>query len=111
MTRKQVPARQLVSTRDPPKAEASARLAPPQNRAHVTVGQPVTLRIDNTDTVPHSITSPEAGVSIVAEPGTHGYTLLVNQAGRFEWHCICPCDPWSMEHVGYMRGFIAATAS
>ena len=78
---------------------------------HVTVGQPVTLRIDNTDTVPHSITSPEAGVSIVAEPGTHGYTLLVNQAGKFEWHCIYPCDPWSMEHVGYMRGFITATPS
>ena len=78
---------------------------------HVTVGQPVTLRIDNTDTVPHSITSPEAGVNIVAQPGTHGYTLVVNQAGKFEWHCIFPCDPWSMEHVGYMRGFITATPS
>ena len=78
---------------------------------HVTVGQPVTLRINNTDTVPHSITSPEAGVSIVAEPGTHGYTLLVNQAGKFEWHCMFPCDPWSMEHIGYMRGSITATAS
>jgi hypothetical protein len=78
---------------------------------HVTVGQPVTLRIDNTDTVPHSITSPEAGVNIVAEPGTHGYTLLVNQAGKFEWHCVFPCDPWSMAHIGYMRGTITATPS
>ncbi|MHB8492586.1 MAG: hypothetical protein ACYDA6_10305 [Solirubrobacteraceae bacterium] len=78
---------------------------------HVTVGQAVTLRIDNTDTVPHSITSQEAGVNIVAQPGTHGYTLVVDRAGRFEWNCMFPCDPWSMQHVGYMRGFITATAS
>jgi hypothetical protein len=78
---------------------------------HVTVGQPLTLRIDNTDTVPHSITSPEAGVNIIVLPGTRDYTLLVKQAGKFEWHCVFPCDPWSMAHVGYMRGFITATAA
>jgi hypothetical protein len=77
----------------------------------VTVGQPVTLRIDNTDTVPHSITSPEAGVSIIVLPGTHDYTMLVKHAGKFEWHCAFPCDPWSMAHAGYMRGFITATAA
>ncbi len=77
----------------------------------VTVGQPVTLRIDNTDTVPHSLTAPAAGVSIIVLPGTHDYTLLVKQAGKFEWHCVFPCDPWSMAHVGYMRGFITATAA
>lgn len=78
---------------------------------NVKVGQPVTLRIDNTDTVPHSITSAEAGVNIVAQPGTHEYTLQVSRAGRFEWNCTYPCDPWSMAHVGYMRGFITATTS
>jgi hypothetical protein len=78
---------------------------------HVTVGQAVTLRIDNTDTVPHSITSPEAAVSIIVLPGTHDYTLLVKRAGKFEWHCAFPCDPWSMAHAGYMRGFITATAA
>ena len=78
---------------------------------HVKVGEPVTLRIDNTDTVTHSITAPEAGVSINAAPGTHGYTLLVKKAGDFEWHCSWPCDPWSMEHLGYMRGVIVATPS
>jgi len=78
---------------------------------HVTVGQPLTLRIDNTDTVSHSITSPEAGVSIIVLPGTRDYTLLVKQAGKFEWRCAFPCDPWSMAHVGYMRGFITATAA
>jgi hypothetical protein len=78
---------------------------------HVTVGQPLTLRIDNTDTVPHSITSPEAGVNIIVSPGTHDYTLLVHRAGTFEWHCVFPCDPWSMTHIGYMRGVITATAA
>jgi heme/copper-type cytochrome/quinol oxidase subunit 2 len=76
----------------------------------VTVGKPLYLKIDNTDTVPHSITAPEAGVNIIVEPGVHTYTLEVNKAGRFEWHCIFPCDPWSMEHIGYMRGYIVATA-
>jgi len=77
----------------------------------VTVGQPLYLKIDNTDTVPHSITAPEAGVNIVVKPGTHTYKLVVYKPGRFEWHCIFPCDPWSMEHVGYMRGYITATQS
>lgn len=76
---------------------------------HVVVGRPVTLRIDNTDTVPHSITAPEAGVNIVVMPGTHSYKLLVNKPGDFEWHCTFECDPWSMQHLGYMRGFITAT--
>ncbi len=78
---------------------------------HVEVGQRVTLHIDNTDTAVHSITSQEAGVNIVVQPGTHDYTLVVERAGKFEWHCAFPCDPWSMERLGYMRGFITATES
>jgi plastocyanin len=78
---------------------------------HVIVGKPLTLKIDNTDTVPHSITAPEAGVNIIVQPGTHEYKLTVDKPGTYEWHCIFPCDPWSMEHVGYMRGYITATAA
>lgn len=78
----------------------------------VKVGQPVTLRIDNTDDVPHSITSPTAGVNIVAQPGVHTYTLLVQKAGKFEWYCMLPCDGdangWAMQHPGYMSGYITA---
>jgi hypothetical protein len=73
------------------------------------VGQPVKLVINNTDTVDHSITSASAGVSIIAKPGTHTYTLLVRKAGRFEWMCMMPCDPYSMSHLGYMRGYITAS--
>ncbi|MHB8491295.1 MAG: cupredoxin domain-containing protein [Solirubrobacteraceae bacterium] len=78
---------------------------------HVVVGKPLTLNINNTDSVPHSINAPEAGINLVAQPGTHKYTLVATKAGKFEWNCMYPCDPWSMEHVGYMRGFITATAS
>jgi uncharacterized cupredoxin-like copper-binding protein len=75
---------------------------------NVHAGQPVKLVINNTDTAPHSINAPTAGVNIVVRPGTHTYTLVVRRTGRFEWYCMMPCDPYSMAHVGYMRGFITA---
>jgi hypothetical protein len=79
----------------------------------VKVGQPLRLQIDNTDDSPHSITSPVAGVNIIAQPGTHTYTLLVSQAGKFLWSCMLPCDSdtggWAMQHPGYMSGYITAT--
>lgn len=74
----------------------------------VRAGQPVTLVIDNTDNTVHSITSPSAGVDIVARPGTHTYTLLVTRTGVFQWYCNYPCDPYSMMHAGYMRGTITS---
>ncbi len=75
---------------------------------NVHAGQPVKLVIDNTDDVPHSITSPAAGVNIVAKPGSHSYTLLVQKSGVFKWYCNYPCDPYSMMHDGYMRGTITS---
>jgi uncharacterized cupredoxin-like copper-binding protein len=79
----------------------------------VKAGQPVTLKIDNTDESPHSITSALAGVNIIAQPGLHSYTLVVAQAGRFQWNCMLPCDTeaggWAMQHPGYMSGYITAT--
>jgi hypothetical protein len=78
------------------------------NEFVVVAGRPQELKIDNTDDVPHSITSPEAGVKIVAMPGTHTYTLLVHRAGRFIWYCAFPCDEWAMHHPGYMMGYIIA---
>ena len=75
----------------------------------VRAGRPQQLRIDNTDSVPHSITSPGAGVNIVVMPGTHTYTLLVKQPGTFLWFCTFVCDEWAMEHPGYMSGYITAS--
>jgi len=79
----------------------------------VKAGQPVKLRIDNKDDAPHSITSAEAGVSVIALPGTHTYTMVVKTAGHYKWLCILPCDSdaagWAMTHAGYMAGYITAT--
>jgi plastocyanin len=74
----------------------------------VRAGQPVKLVIDNTDTVPHSINSVGAGVNILARPGTHTYTMIVHKQGKFMWMCTQPCDPFSMSHLGYMRGTITS---
>lgn len=79
----------------------------------VHVGQPLKLKIDNTDDVPHSINAPLAGVDIIAQPGTHTYTLIVSKAGKFFWICTIPCDSdahgWAMQHAGFMAGYITAT--
>ncbi len=80
-----------------------------QTEFTVHVGQPQELTIDNTDEVPHSITSPAAGVNIVVMPGTHTYTLLVKHAGTFLWFCTFQCDEWAMQHPGYMSGYITAS--
>ncbi|HEY2654852.1 MAG TPA: hypothetical protein VGI55_03625 [Solirubrobacteraceae bacterium] len=72
----------------------------------VRAGHPVKLVINNTDSAPHSITAPGAGVDIVIRPGVHTYSLLVRRTGRFEWFCKYPCDPYAMSHAGYMRGYI-----
>lgn len=74
----------------------------------VHAGQPVKLVINNTDNSPHSITAMSAGVNILVRPGLHTYTLLVRKVGRFEWMCTQPCDPYSMAHIGYMRGYITS---
>ena len=76
---------------------------------YVRAGHPVKLVINNTDTATHSIVAPGAGVRIMVKPGTHTYTLLVHRTGRFQWFCMMPCDPYSMAHDGYMRGFITAS--
>ncbi len=75
----------------------------------VHVGHPQELRIDNTDTVPHSITAPAAGVNIVVMPGVHTYALIVKRAGTFLWYCTFACDEWAMAHPGYMSGYITAS--
>ena len=75
----------------------------------VRAGQSQQLTINNTDDVPHSITSPEAGINIIVMPGTHTYKLLVKSPGRYLWFCTFVCDEWAMEHPGYMSGYINAS--
>jgi plastocyanin len=80
-----------------------------QTNFTVRAGQPLRLVIDNRDESPHSITSAEAGVNIVVQPGVHTYTLIVQHAGTYKWICAYPCDPYSMGRPGYMAGYIRAS--
>jgi hypothetical protein len=32
------------------------------------------------------------------------------KAGRYQWWCAVPCDPWAMAHDGYMRGYVTVSA-
>ncbi len=79
----------------------------------VKAGQPLEIKVDNTDEQPHSITSPEAGVNITAMPGVHTYTVVIQKAGTYQWFCVYPCDSgangWAMKHAGYMSGYITVT--
>jgi heme/copper-type cytochrome/quinol oxidase subunit 2 len=79
----------------------------------VKVGKPLKLRINDADSSPHSLTSPEAGVNIIVLPGVHTYMLVVHKRGRFHWRCIMTCDTeaagWAMTHSGYMSGYITAS--
>lgn len=91
-----------------PGADGQLHDAYSQTTFTVHAGQAVKLVIHNSDSVPHSIVSPAAGVDIVVKPGTHSYSLLVKHQGSFQWHCNLPCDPYSMGHLGYMMGTIVA---
>jgi plastocyanin len=79
----------------------------------VKAGQPLKLKIDNTDDGAHSITAPVAGINLTIKPGIHTYSLVVAHAGKFQWFCIIPCDSdaagWAMSHPGFMAGYITAT--
>ncbi len=79
----------------------------------VKAGQPLEIRVDNTDEQPHSITAPEAGVNITAMPGVHTYTVVVQKPGTYQWFCVYPCDSgangWAMKHAGYMSGYITVS--
>ncbi len=77
----------------------------------VKVGQPLKLVVDNTDETSHSITSPAAGVNVIATPGVHTYTVAITKAGKFSWACVIPCDNWAMQHAGYMAGYFNVTAA
>lgn len=80
----------------------------------VKVGQPLKLRIDNSDDMMHSISAPVAGINVMVQPGLHTYTIVVKRAGHFNWVCAIPCDTdakgWAMQHPeGFMGGVITAT--
>lgn len=105
----------------------------------VKVGVPVRVTVVNYDEGEHTITAPGLGLNAVIKPGTlfttppaganatellnqvvpgiTHFTLTVNKAGVYRWHCALPCDAgakgWAMTsdttgpgRNGFMAGYI-----
>ena len=83
----------------------------------VRAGAKVTVTLVNYDSSPHSFTAPSLGVDQVvpggspSNPGQATITYTApTEAGRYDWYCKFPCDPWAMTHVGYMKGYVTVRA-
>ena len=78
----------------------------------VHAGSPVRVTIRNYDGAPHMIMQSKLGLAVTvrkgsaAHPSTTTFTFTPRAKGTFTWHCMLPCDPWAMNHVGYMEGRI-----
>jgi plastocyanin len=77
----------------------------------VKAGATVRVTVYNYDEGPHSFFSPELGANASIPAGSESspskttFTFHAPQkAGSYEWYCTMPCDPWAMEHLGYMKG-------
>lgn len=83
----------------------------------VSAGQKVTVTVSNYDDTPHTFTSPQLGVNKMI-PGGHAnapskttFTFTAPRAGgKYLWWCATPCDPYSMAHIGLMRGYVTVAA-
>lgn len=80
-------------------------------------GQRVNVTVYNYDEGDHSFTSPTLGLNVTLPGGLpkapHKTTfsfVAPKRAGRYEWFCIFPCDPWAMTNTGYMHGYVTVTA-
>jgi plastocyanin len=81
----------------------------------VPVGRTTTITIVNYDGSAHSMVSASLGLMVKipaakgSKPGRVTFTIKPKIAGKYDWWCGSPCDPWAMTHDGYMRGYITAT--
>lgn len=109
----------------------------------VKVGVPVKVTVINYDEGTHTITAPSLGLNQLIKPGTEftkapkgagatellnsvkpgitHFTLTVEKAGVYRWHCAVPCDAgaagWAMtpsqsgpSRDGFMAGYIVGVA-
>ncbi len=79
----------------------------------VEAGDTVHVTVYNYDDMPHSFTAPEMDVNqkIAAgseeKPSKTTFTFTApTKSGSYEWFCALPCDPWAMQHFGYMKGHV-----
>lgn len=87
----------------------------------VHAGDRVTVTVYNYDTMAHSFTSSSLSSSQLinqmipagssGSPSTTTFTFTApSNPGQYSWWCAMPCDPWAMDHVGFMRGYVRVAA-
>lgn len=80
----------------------------------VKAGSLVRVTVYNYDEGEHTFTAPGLGTNVTISAGSEDkpavttFTFRAPQkAGRFEWFCAIPCDPWAMSNDGFMRGYVS----
>lgn len=84
-------------------------------------GARVTVTVLNYDNMPHSFTASSLSPSTLMNqtiaagsataPSTTTFTFTApSSPGKYAWWCAMPCDPYSMAHDGYMRGYVTVAA-
>ncbi len=75
-------------------------------------GARVTVTVLNYDDSVHTFDAPGLHLNEVImggsaqKPQKTTFTFTAAKDGRFLWHCDPKCDPWAMQHIGYMRGYV-----
>ncbi len=58
------------------------------------------------DTGGYALNVPIPRANTLADPMIVTFRAYFNITGAVEWHCNAPCDPASMDTLGYMRGTV-----
>lgn len=79
----------------------------------VPVGKTIHVTIVNYDDAWHTFTSPGLDLNVWIPPaGAHpsrtSFSFTAPSTGYFEWFCNVPCDGYSMQAPGYMKGEVHA---
>ena len=82
----------------------------------VKAGATVHVTVYNYDDMPHTFTAPDLGTNANIAGGSEDkpskttFTFTApDKAGKYEWLCAAPCDPWAMAQYGFMKGYVEVT--
>jgi membrane fusion protein, multidrug efflux system len=80
-------------------------------------GTRVTVTVLNYDDMPHTWTATDLNVNQTIRAGSEDapskttFTFTApTTAGKYQWWCALPCDPYSMSTDGFMRGYVTVKA-
>lgn len=83
----------------------------------IHVGDRVTVTVVNYDPSPHTFTMTAQNVNAIipggsaSAPSRTTFTFSApSRPGKYLWFCGVPCDPYSMAHIGFMRGYVTVAA-